>query len=97
MSGLIIIDADALNRVAAELHVPAETVRHALDAFNTAIAALGEPWGNDELGNNWSKIYNPGVRDVQEGFDAIIDSLTGLSTDFKNMAKAYVHTEYANL
>ncbi|MBB5874204.1 hypothetical protein F4553_007638 [Allocatelliglobosispora scoriae] len=96
MSALIIIDADALNRVAAELKVPAETVRRAIEAFNDTIAGIGKPWGDDKLGKEWAKVYNPGVLSVQEGFDQIVDSLIGLSEDFKTMAKAYLHAEQSN-
>jgi hypothetical protein len=92
----IIIDADQLDLVAKELKVPAATVRDAVAKFNTGAEPLGAPWGNDELGKQWAKIYVPGVEGVQASFKAIVDGLSKLSDDFSKMGRAYRDVEQNN-
>src|SRR5215207_340352 len=82
MADTIVISADALMLVSKHLHVPADTVRQAVKAFNEAVAATGEPWGNDDIGKNWSKLYVPGKNDALQAFKEIIEGLLQLSNDF---------------
>ncbi|MBO4209039.1 WXG100 family type VII secretion target [Micromonospora echinofusca] len=96
MADTIIIDADALEKVAAQLKVPAETVRLALRRLNDNLAALGTPWGDDELGQQWSKTYLPGVEKVQASFEKIVQALLNLSDSANTMALRYKQVEEHN-
>ncbi|MGW1060564.1 hypothetical protein [Micromonospora rubida] len=96
MTETIIIDADQLALVAKELKIPAATVRDAVLTFNKNSAALGAPWGNDELGKKWAEIYVPGVEGVQSSFKTIVDSLLKLSDDFAKMGHIYHIVEKGN-
>lgn len=96
MAHTIIIDAEALKLVAKELKIPADTVRLAVEFFNSRVDTLGEPWGEDELGEQWSKIYRPGLVNVQASFKSIIQGLLRLSSDFEAMALRYELVEENN-
>lgn len=96
MADTIIIDADALERVAEQLKVPADTVRFALRRLNDNLAALGTPWGDDDLGKQWSRVYLPGVEKVQESFEKIVQALLNLSDSASTMAIRYKQVEEHN-
>ena len=96
MAQTIVISADALMLVSKHLKVPAETVKRAVTTFNTAIQAIGEPWGTDEIGANWSKIYTPGLQISMTAFKDIIEGLIKLSNDFQFMGLSYEFTENTN-
>ncbi|MFD1324538.1 hypothetical protein ACFQ4H_25965 [Micromonospora sonneratiae] len=94
---MINIDVEALEKVAALLQDPARTLSSAVLRFNANSARLGKPWGDDEIGKQWSAVYEPGLASVQDGFTKTEKGIIKLSDQFRKAAKQYKKTEEANL
>src|SRR5215207_1990249 len=92
----VFISADALRLVSKLLREPADTLLFAVKDFNINLNLAGEPWGDDDLGKQFSELYVPGLAKTQEAFKTIIDGLSDLSFDFASMALNYESVENNN-
>lgn len=90
------VSVAGLNRVSELAAVPAGTLRAALDALDEKLAGIGDVWGDDEIGAQWSAQYVPGRTTVLKNLRNAAEGLQTLSRDFKTMGVTYENAEDAN-
>jgi len=96
MADNIVISTDALRIAGKQAGVPAETLNAAVAKFEAALAALGKPWGEDEIGSQWAKEYEPGLKLFLDTLRSVSGGLTKLSGDIISMADIYDLAEHGN-
>src|SRR5262245_42879897 len=72
-------------------------MRKIIANFNTSLTSLGEPWGDDELGDQWSSIYNPALTKFNGSLNDVAVGIGELSLKFRYVASLYESVENANL
>lgn len=92
----IVVSAEALKLVSSYLDAPASTLKNAVKALVDGLDAIGEPWGDDQIGKGWSTIYTPGKQTAIDALNEIAKGLFDLSGDFLTMSVNYETAETAN-
>ncbi len=91
------IDSAALRYSGGGVQTTAEEMSQRLTAFQSELAAFGQPWGNDDLGSLIGMAYET-VLDV--AMDCIAGNLDGLAEDgagLVGMADSYDAVEQENV
>lgn len=68
-------DTDEIQRAAAVFGVPFDMLYRGYQAFLRARETVGKPWGGQEVGQEWAKIYLPGVSRVDTSTMGVIRAL----------------------
>ncbi|MEV4539735.1 hypothetical protein AB0J82_38775 [Asanoa sp. NPDC049518] len=91
------VDAAALRHSGGGVRTAAEGMAQRLAAFQSELAAYGQPWGNDDLGSLIGMAYET-VLEV--AMDCITGNLDGLAEDgagLVDMADSYDAVEQENV
>ena len=95
--GTFEVDPEAIRSAGLELSECAGVVRQSLESFTTALAALGEPWGDDGIGEQWSGKYVPASTDFVTALRSAVNGVDALAGQLLGLADSYVHVENANM
>lgn len=91
------VDPKALADAGRTLEDPAKRLRNAVIAFDAAAAEAGpNPWGNDEIGQQFGAAYNREAPKVITAIHDLADSADNINDKVNVMAGNYTDTEDAN-
>src|ERR1044071_3520304 len=88
--------ADQLRVVAKAFDPPIKTIKTSTEQLTTDLYVLGEPWGNDGMGQQFSANYVPDRDDAIKSLHASVKDLRLKQKDFYTMADNYEKTDSAN-
>ncbi|WP_370945823.1 WXG100 family type VII secretion target [Amycolatopsis sp. cg5] len=77
-SGGFTADPDAVLVAAKGFLNAADQLEEATKALQSALAAQGACWGDDESGKEFAKDYVPGAEGGVEGFGSLVQGLRGM-------------------
>ncbi|CAM3620774.1 WXG100 family type VII secretion target [Kibdelosporangium persicum] len=89
MNGGFLTDYERLTRHAGEFGGLAERAASIAGDLNRTLDALGQPWGNDEVGQSFSAVHSGPSRDILGSLDAAAGRLRDMGDRLTAMAKAY--------
>ncbi|MBE1499703.1 hypothetical protein H4696_006803 [Amycolatopsis lexingtonensis] len=81
-------EPDAVLRASNGLVTAADGLDNAVKALQSALAAQGECWGNDDSGKEFAKDYVPGAQGAVEGFTNLVQGLRGMQQNVAKSMKA---------
>src|SRR5688572_30055757 len=87
------VDAESLRRVAQALTGVAEDADGTLQRFLAQAQALGEPWGNDDLGSAIGAVYQAALAMVMNCFSSNLDTVDGYGDRLGIAADNYQETD----
>lgn len=82
-------DHATLARHAGEFADHAEHAGRIARDLNQSLDGLGEPWGDDEVGQSFASVYSGPAQETRTGMDAASGHLTEMGTRLRAMATAY--------
>jgi hypothetical protein len=94
--GDVFVSAEGYRMAAREFDAPRKTVEDAVPKWERDLAALGAPWGDDEMGQQFSKFYVKGQAETAEGLHDVMDGFTSIIFDLNLMAYNYETAEWSN-
>ncbi|KAF0849215.1 hypothetical protein FNL39_101652 [Nocardia caishijiensis] len=74
----------------------ASTISSALTTLTAALAAEGECWGGDEIGQAFAQNYTPGVEQGKTSVGNLATTMTQLGTNMVTVADALDAQDTAN-
>ncbi len=86
-------DYERLSRHAGEFGGLADRVASIAGELNRTLDSLGQPWGTDEVGQSFSKIYSAPSTETRTGLGAAPGQLRDMGDRLKAMAQAYRDVE----
>ncbi|MFF0530726.1 hypothetical protein ACFYT3_20300 [Nocardia amikacinitolerans] len=90
------VDPDALRSTKPGFAAAAEKVLEAVRNVQATVAAEGECWGSDEIGQNFAKEYTPGAEDGMKGIEGLGKSIEALSGGVDAIASAFQQQDELN-
>ncbi|WP_431957701.1 hypothetical protein [Nocardia lijiangensis] len=90
------VDPEALRATKPGFAAAAEKVLEAVKNVQTTVAAEGECWGSDEIGQNFAKEYTPGAEDGMKGLEGLGKSIEALSGGVDAIASAFQQQDELN-
>jgi hypothetical protein len=93
VSGDVDVRPESLRRAAQELLGMAEDTDGTLQRFQGEIEALGQPWGNDDLGSMIGAVYQGALAMVMNCFVSNLDTVDGYSQRLDVAAGDYEATD----
>ncbi|MFD4357274.1 WXG100 family type VII secretion target [Nocardia sp. NPDC058519] len=88
-------DPDALRTTQSSFDSVASTLSAALTTLTAALAAEGECWGGDEIGQAFAGNYTPGVEQGKTSVGNLAKSMTQLGTNMVTVADKLVEQDTA--
>ncbi|MCE7006016.1 hypothetical protein LWC34_24745 [Kibdelosporangium philippinense] len=82
-------DHERLSRHAGEFGGLADRVATIAGELNRTLDSLGQPWGRDEVGQSFAKIYAGPAGDTRTRLDAAPAQVRDMGDRLKAMAQAY--------
>lgn len=89
MSRSLHIDSDLLHALVAELSAAADQAGLDLTELKSVLAQQGEPWGDDEPGQQIGEAYVPQADRSLEGYENLVDNLRRLSTEIAGATDSF--------
>ncbi|GHD85604.1 hypothetical protein [Streptomyces naganishii] len=65
----------------------------ALTKLKHGLAAAGAPWGDDEQGEKFHKVYGPHVKRIESAAQILVDGLAGIHEAMVDMADGHIDNE----
>lgn len=90
------VDPQALTASQPQLAAAASKVGDAIAKLKQVVAAEGECWGGDEIGQNFAKNYTPGATEGMQGIDALSKAVDSLGDGVTSIAAALQNQDAAN-
>jgi uncharacterized protein YukE len=90
------VDPEMVRTVAEELKIPAGTVESAWQKFMARAAELGRPWGDDDIGKEFAKEYDPVLLNFDTSMRSIVEHFVNLSKALGATGGAYLNVEVKN-
>jgi hypothetical protein len=87
------VTTESLRRAARELTGVAESTDATLQSFHSRIEALGQPWGDDDLGMAIGTVYQGALAMVMNCFVSNLDTVDGYSQRLGIAAEDYDATD----
>ncbi|MFF9392739.1 hypothetical protein [Streptomyces griseoluteus] len=66
---------------------------HALTKLRHGLAAAGAPWGVDEQGEKFHKVYGPHVKRIESATQILVDGLASIREAMVDMADGHIDNE----
>ncbi|MFG3202695.1 WXG100 family type VII secretion target [Streptomyces sp. NPDC048192] len=90
-----ILDIKIADLKAAAPHFEHEStaLAHALTKLKHALEAAGSPWGDDEQGQKFHKVYGPHVKQIERATKILVDGLASIREAMADMADGHVDNE----
>ncbi|MFD6391576.1 WXG100 family type VII secretion target [Nocardia sp. NPDC060259] len=82
------VDPAALRGTQPSFTTVADTITTGVQALAAVIAAEGECWGNDEIGQAFAKNYTPGVESGQKAVTGLATAMTQTGQNMVTIADA---------
>jgi len=86
-------DPDALRNTKTSFDSTASAITTAADQLAAVIAAEGECWGNDEIGQSFAQNYTNGVEQGQKAVKNLATSMTQLGANMVAIADKLVEQD----
>ncbi|KOT61249.1 hypothetical protein ADK43_12575 [Streptomyces rimosus subsp. rimosus] len=80
------IDTDQLKSAAPRFHREADALAKATQKLKGSLDGLGSPWGNDEQGQKFQRVYAPHREQIEKATQALVKGLESISKSMKDMA-----------
>ncbi len=87
------VDLDSLDRGGEALFRVAETLSARWSELSGQVQAMGDIFGDDDVGSLIGVSYQAAHQVADESFRSVIDSLAGFGSGLALMAKRYADTE----
>ncbi|MEU9478551.1 hypothetical protein [Streptomyces sp. NPDC048191] len=90
-----ILDIKIADLKATAPHFDHESVAlaHALTKLKDGLAAAGSPWGDDEPGEKFHKVYGPHVKQIEHATQILVDGLASIREAMVDMADGHIDNE----
>ncbi|WP_280272451.1 WXG100 family type VII secretion target [Nocardia wallacei] len=89
MSRSLHVDSDLVRALVSELSAAADQAGRDLTELKSVLARQGEPWGDDEPGQQIGEAYVPQADQSLEGYANLVDNLRRLSTEIGGAAETF--------
>ncbi|MFF4491192.1 hypothetical protein ACFY0F_32810 [Streptomyces sp. NPDC001544] len=66
---------------------------HALTKLKQGLAAAGSPWGDDEQGEKFHKVYGPHVQQIEHSTQILVSGLASIHEAMVDMADGHIDNE----
>ncbi|MFJ9930936.1 hypothetical protein ACIRU5_33525 [Streptomyces misionensis] len=90
-----ILDIKIADLKATAPHFEHESVAlaHALTKLKHGLEAAGSPWGDDEQGQKFHKVYGPHVTRIEHATKILVDGLASIRDAMVDMADGHIDNE----
>lgn len=88
-SGSVSVNAVGVHNAGTNVNVPAGTLHETLAWFKNQLAILGEPWGDDEIGQQFWSVYSTSLSSLLVAVGDIDDGLEDIRKKLANLATMY--------
>ncbi|MFJ5029500.1 hypothetical protein ACIQB5_15550 [Streptomyces sp. NPDC088560] len=90
-----ILDIKIADLKATAPHFEHESVAlaHALTKLKHGLEAAGSPWGDDEQGEKFHKVYGPHVPQIERATQILVDGLASIREAMVDMADGHIDNE----
>ncbi|MGW4195401.1 hypothetical protein [Streptomyces sp. NPDC005004] len=82
-----------IKSTAPRFHHESVALAHALTKLKHGLAAAGTPWGHDEQGERFHKLYGPHVKKMEHATRILVDGLASIHQAMVDMADGHVDNE----
>ncbi|KWT61816.1 hypothetical protein ADL21_11055 [Streptomyces albus subsp. albus] len=80
------VDTDQLKSAAPTFHREADALAKAAAKLKGSLDGLGSPWGDDEHGQEFQRMYAPHREQIEKATQALVKGLESISKAVKDMA-----------
>jgi uncharacterized protein YukE len=96
MPGILRVDSDTTRALSEKLRSAGSTLDSALRQLAQTLYAIGQCWGSDAVGHEFSQQYGPGKENLLKGCDELVTVLWDLADRVEQSMTGYEHVETTN-
>ncbi|MET8243606.1 hypothetical protein ABZV31_03700 [Streptomyces sp. NPDC005202] len=82
-----------LKATAPHFHDESVALAHALTKLKHGLEAAGAPWGDDEQGQKFHKVYGPHVKKIEDATKILVDGLASIREAMVDMADGHIDND----
>ena len=87
------IKIEDLKATAPHFHHQSVALAQALTKLKKGLGAAGSPWGDDDQGRQFHKVYGPNVKKIEQAAQILADGLASIEEAMVDMADGHIDNE----